>query len=97
MIHPILMQTTDKVNNLEVTGEILQKLLDKPRPILWKCSGVYWWVPIEKVKNSVRWYIQLQKTIYPSPDKIVFIKGDCVVIPKEAGETIFKYNGHEND
>jgi len=97
MTHPILIRIDDESSSITITGEKLQKLLGKPKPILLERKGQYFWVPIEKVRNAVAWYKRSQEVIYPYPDKIIFTLGDCVTIPKEAGEVIFKYNGHDDD
>lgn len=95
MIHPMIIYTDELSSNLVLKKERLQKLLDKPKPILWNRGGMYRWVPIERVKNAIRYYKDSLKILYPRTDSIIFIVGDTVLIPKEAGDVICKYNGHE--
>lgn len=97
MKHPTVIHAGEAINNLRLTGKTLEKLIAKPKPILWNRGGMYLWVPIERVRNAVRAYQDMQKTIYPPPDKIEFNIGDTVPIPKEAGDVIVKYNGKENE
>lgn len=97
MNHPIIINTTDVINNLGIAGERLQRLLYKPKPILWKRGEKYYWIPIEKVRASILWYHRGQKDIYPPQGCLTFAIDDCVVIPQIAGEVIFKYNGHDED
>lgn len=97
MVHPMMVYTEEGVNNITVKEERLQKLLVKPKPILWNRGGVYYWVPIEKVRNAVRWFESDRSNVYPPMDSIVFVLGDTVAIPKEAGDVIWKYNGHSDD
>lgn len=96
MNHPILIQTNNKLNSLTVADDILQKLLDRPRPILWKREEKYYWIPIEKIRTAIKWYSSLQKDVYPPPKSVTFVIDDCVPIPKIVGDIIFKYNGHKD-
>ena len=96
MVHPMIIHTEHLTNNLVLKETRLQKLLDKPKPILWNKAGMYRWVPIERIKNAIRWYNDSRKTTYPPADSIIFTMGDTAPIPKEAGDVIVKYNGHED-
>lgn len=97
MTHPIVIRTEGDVNSLSFKEGPLEKLLVKPRPVLWKCGEVYLWIPIEKVRVAIRWYNSAsRRDIYPLVDVITFVLNDTVPIPKEAGQVIEKYNGHED-
>ena len=96
MNHPIIMKTDELTNNLILKDKRLQKLLDNPRPILWNKGGMYRWVPIERIKNAIRWYTDAFKVQYPKRDSIIFVVGDTVPIPQELGDAVMKYNGHQD-
>jgi len=97
MIHPIIIQTEGDVNSLTFDRERLQKLLYKPKPVLWKRGDIYLWVPIEKVKSTIRIYKDTTEIIFPPPDRIHFVPDDCVLIAQIAGDVIVRYNGHHDD
>lgn len=96
MIHPMIIHTDEATNNLVLKDEKLQKLIDKPRPILWNRAGMYRWVPIERIQNAVRYHKDIQKSVPTHNGTIIFTLGDTILIPQEAGAVIDKYNGHED-
>ena len=96
MNHPLIVHSKKEINSIAFTNDKLQKLLAKPKPILWEQEGEYIWIPIEKVRAAIKWYYKKYKVIFPPASDIIFVKGDAVPIPKEAGDVIVKYNGHES-
>lgn len=93
MNHPMIIKTSEHTNSIKITDARMQKLIEKPRPIMWNRAGMYHWVPIEKIMNMIRWY---QDKIKLGGCFTTITLGDTVVIPKEAGDAIMEYNGHED-
>ena len=97
MRHPIIVRTSSIEDSITVQGERLRRLLEKPKPIMWKHGEEYLWVPIEVVRDAIRDYKRCQIEMFPPPKWIRFVRDDCTEIPKEAGAVIDKYNGHEEE
>ena len=90
MIHPMIVHNSGSV--LTIYGDKLEKLLIKPKPILWVREGEYRWVPIEAVCK----YVAEVRQTYLHAVEFMFTIEDTVAIPKEAGDVIVKYNGHDD-
>jgi len=48
---PLVVTSESSLMILE--GEVLNDLIANPRPILWNREGLYFWIPVVRVRNSV--------------------------------------------
>jgi hypothetical protein len=91
MIHPMIVNTSGDVDGFALKEGKLQRIVDKPRAILWKRGEEYFWIPIEVVTKAIAWY---NSEVFG--DHIPFNIEDAMVLPKEIGDVIVKYNGHQD-
>jgi hypothetical protein len=94
MIHPLIIKESD--TKLVIAGDEYEKLMKKPKAILWCRAGLYGMIPIEVVKNAIQLLRDFNKSYVEFIPRqfLEFSWSETVEVPPDTGRSMEKYNGN---
>ena len=89
MIHPYIFK--EKSTRLTITGPELDRLIARPKTILWSRDGIYGLIPIEVVKNHIKFLSDINRQLEHDDrhaSGLNFKWGESIEIPSETGRAL---------
>ena len=89
MIHPYIFR--EKNTRLTITGPELDRLVARPKAILWSRDGIYGLIPIEIVKNHIQLWSDINRQLECGDrhaNGLNFKWGESLEIPPETGRAL---------